>query len=132
MGRNTYPSLWARILANCTVDPVTGCWLWTAMLHAEGQYALMNVRLGGKHRKVRVIRLVASLLLGRDLDRVEETIEHTCLTTACIRPNCLGMMTNADNARAAAALRAGREHDLPMTLLVDSGFYWHPEEPIPF
>lgn len=117
MARPSYPSLWARILANCRVDPVTGCWLWTAKTGrsrgSDQRYPTMNVRVDGKHTTVRVHRVVASIVLGRPLDRVEETVEHTCFTTVCVGPNCIGLMTNADNASSARARKLGRDHQRP-------------------
>jgi len=133
-----YPTLWARILANCTVDPITGCWLWLGKTkHSRGtqaRYPAMNLRVEGKHKTVAVYRVVASLILGRELDPSQETVEHTCFTTVCIAPHCIGLMTNIDNASSARARKLGRDHERPMTLLLqpDEGRFWHPDEPIPF
>lgn len=92
----------------------------------------MSLRIDGVHKKIDVHRWVAEQILGRRLDPVEETIEHTCFRTLCICPNCIALMTNVDNASSARARQLGREDDFAKTMLVTEGRYWHPDESIPF
>lgn len=131
-----YPSLWARVLANCTVD-ADGCWIWQGS-HARsrnGRYPQMSVRLPGNVHKTRLVcRLVAELVLKREIDSGLETIEHhSCGKTSCIKPNCLGLMENADNARARWARGSEAYEEIPLVRLVDDErVYWHPSEEIPF
>lgn len=128
-------------MANSVVDPETGCWLWTGglstrMRDSANRYPQMSLRINGKHTKVRVHRWVAEAVTGRKLDPIEETIEHICRNTICIRPECFGLASNEDNARARQEHARGKAYGAVIKPLFgenhDEGIFWHYKEPIPF
>lgn len=144
MANQIYPTLWARLMANCRVTD-SGCWEWTgARSSTAGRYPQMSHRVDGKHKTVRVHRFITELVLSRKLDSDKETIEHRCDNTACICPNDFLLATNEDNSKSMQWRRWAKSTDdgtkmKPLWPANDENWpplfglrYWHPDEPIPF
>lgn len=75
-----------------TVDPVTGCWLWTGGLSTDG-YGRMS--FGGRQQLAhRVMYQVTRGPIPRGMQ-----IDHTCGVRHCVRPEHLAVVTVAENAR---------------------------------
>lgn len=86
-----------RWAAKVSVDPESGCWLWTSYRNRKG-YG--RVSLDGRIVKAHRVSLVAHL--GRDITP-GWTLEHLCAVKACVYPEHLAEMTSAENSRAATA-----------------------------
>lgn len=113
-----YPDLYSRLVAN-THEPESpdGCWLWKGNVDDDG-YGRLTMRVCGKHKKVRAIRLMVQVMRGANefdmdddplgpifvvekpaLDPDEETVDHTCLNTACVNPSHLELVTRSQNSK---------------------------------
>jgi hypothetical protein len=75
-----------RIHARITVDPATGCWLWTgAVASADGEPILTMDVCGGP---TLIRRLLLGDHLGRPLERHERAIPCPQHGKRCVRPGC--------------------------------------------
>lgn len=131
----TAEAILRKLLTRVTVDPVTGCWMWTGGCSQSGRRGVFYAaaRIGGGSTRVwRVNRLVLMLTTG-PIDhprRPEEPLilylerlrviyapwesSHTCDRSRCICPDHLGWRGHGENiqeqvARRVAARAAARE-----------------------
>jgi len=65
---------------------------------------------------------MAELVVQRVLHPVEETIEHTCLNTACINPLHFALASNSENVADMNARRFGKQRRV-FKPLVDPTLY---------
>jgi len=98
-----YPSLVERILANtylCDESFYDGspCWVWLGNRCPHGGYGRITIREGGRHRKVRVIRVVLKEFRGIEL-AADEMVLHGCNNPPCCNPMHLRPGSGAENAR---------------------------------
>ena len=130
-------------MANCKVNPTTGCWEWTGPLSTSKTYGQISVRVEGKHKTLRAHRVSAEIVLDRKLCPETETIEHACTNTLCILPNDFLLATASDNSKGMQARRWMKNIPTEMKPLWPADDdncdvplfglrYWHSSEPIPF
>jgi hypothetical protein len=81
-----------RFLAKIAVNPMTGCWLWTARIDASG-YGRLNRGPGVSPMAHRFAyeEFVGPIPGGMQLD-------HLCRTRRCVNPEHLEPVTNRQNA----------------------------------
>lgn len=92
------------LLARTTLDPDTGCRLWTGAT-SDGYGAV--TRSG---RRYRVHRLTYALAHGLTLDDLDGlVVRHACDRPACIAPEHLDAGTQADNLADMARRGRGRK-----------------------
>ncbi len=94
-----------RLLSKIIIDPLTGCWLWSACRNPSG-YGLINVdrksRLAHRESYVASGRVIPD---GLDLDHTCHKNDgscvggNACLHRRCINPDHLEPVTNAENLR---------------------------------
>lgn len=114
-------SLAARLEAKIERDPNSGCWLWAGADNGGG-YGKISVGHSGRlyaHR--------ASYELARGPIAAGLHLDHLCRTPACVNPQHLEPVTNAENCRRgkASALRPEQQmcvrgHQLSVTRYIDS------------
>lgn len=82
-----------RILERTTIDPVSGCWVWTG--GQSGGYGMIHdgTRLRSIHR------ISFEFYNGPLLD--DFTIDHLCYRRRCFNPDHLEQITLAENIRRA-------------------------------
>lgn len=80
------------------VKKIGGCWMWQGQQHTN---AYGRTSIGGK--KVYPHRLMYELMVGPIPKGL--TIDHTCDTPLCVRPEHLEPVTRAENIRRAHARR---------------------------
>ncbi len=96
---------------SCTVDPITGCWLWNHSLFRNG-YARL-----GKHIAHRVVyeHYKGPIPEGMDLD-------HLCRVKRCVNPDHLEPVTEADNVRRGVSAKLTPAQVLEIRRLTAEGF----------
>lgn len=84
-----------------------GCWLWRGQLNAWG-YGHFRRTLGpGLGRTVKAHRLAYELSVGPIPEGL--TLDHLCGQRACVRPDHLEPVTNAENLRRRHARRRAQK-----------------------
>jgi hypothetical protein len=105
-----YASPLARVEANSTPCPMTGCWLWTgrAFPNMRGMlYGYMTVRRKsgkrkGKTRNVLAHRFSCSAATGIPLWRLR-VVSHRCDVSLCVNPAHLSKSTQSKNTKESYA-----------------------------
>lgn len=85
------PELYERLVRNCTIDTISGCWNWTAYQDYKG-YG----RVTFNNRNYPAHRLMAYVTLGFDLNS-KLVVMHKCDNKKCINPEHLEIGTVAQN-----------------------------------
>jgi hypothetical protein len=85
-----------RFSAKYTVDPASGCWLWTGYITAAG-YGTFPLR-----RKSARAHRVAVLQSGREIPAGME-VDHLCRVRHCVNPGHLAVVTHATNIESRVA-----------------------------
>jgi len=80
-----------------------GCWLWLGRLNEWGYGHFQRTLTPGVHRTEKAHRFAFALLVGPIPDGL--TIDHLCGRPACVRPDHLEAVTNAENLRRRHARR---------------------------
>ncbi len=80
-----------RFLGKVSVEPNTGCWLWTAQVSPEG-YG--KFRFAGGQLAHRFAHEVAIGAIPKGLQ-----IDHLCRQRSCVNPEHLDVVTQAENMR---------------------------------
>lgn len=96
MASPKYPSLYARLVANTTVDD-DGCWLWTGRTNRSG-YPVFTQRLPGHPHPVKryAHRAMLEEVTGW-LFPFDEAGHWRCYKPRCIHPDHLRIETPAEN-----------------------------------
>lgn len=89
------------------VDPITGCWNWTAALDKDG-YSRLTVKCGGKWRSKHAARWYLEHLKGPLPSGVEP--DHRCCNTRCVNPVHLEPVTSRINIIRANKRRKGKTY----------------------
>jgi hypothetical protein len=97
MGRYPQGTLQERFDAKRKVDPITGCWLWTASVNDSGYGILW---LPWKKTMGLAHRISWELHCGPIPEGMQ--VLHHCDTPPCVNPACLFLGTQADNMRDMA------------------------------
>jgi len=123
-----YPSLFHRLLANSVESDVysykgTCCWEWTGWRQHRGGYGRCTVRVRGKPQARPAHRVMAELVLARQLDPDLETLEHGCEITWCINPLHLSIASRGDNTADMLARKYGTTRRRVFKPLVDPELY---------
>lgn len=95
-GKRIGPVTLEWIISKCSVDPKTGCWIWTMQKFWDG-YG----RVKSATRAERVHRVVWTLVHGQIPDSIK--ILHKCDNPPCCNPDHLFDGTHSDNARDASS-----------------------------
>ena len=123
-----YTNLFQRLLANSVESDVYGyqgtcCWEWTGPKQRRGGYGRVSVHVPGKGTQGKLVhRVVAALVLGRQLDPDLETVEHACELTWCFNPLHLEIASRAANT-ADMQNRRRKKQRLVFKPLVDPDLY---------
>jgi len=105
-----------RLLAKVSVDPITGCWLWTGTVDAGG-YA--RIKVGGRNGTMASAHRVSYELHVKPIPEGLD-IDHLCRVRHCVNPDHMEPVTHRDNVvrglaptvsvAAAAAIKLARTH----------------------
>jgi hypothetical protein len=90
--------------ARIAVDAATGCHVWTGWKIPTG-YGRIDVRINGRSLKYPAHRVAYEL--AKDPIPSGLQIDHLCRNRACCNPDHMEVVTAAENARRAVAIRTG-------------------------
>ena len=93
------------VLALDSFHEGTPCWIWTGRTYVNRtgeHYGRINVRVRGKHKTVKVHRLVITEIKGRRLPR-NMVAKHLCNNTLCCNPAHLIGGTQSTNMKQCVA-----------------------------
>jgi len=82
-----------------TIDPVTDCWLHSAVDPSRQGYA--RIRLNGKDRGVHIISAYKFLNYMLDIDDPNYQVNHKCNNRNCWNPEHLYIGTQKENVKDA-------------------------------
>jgi hypothetical protein len=80
-----------------------GCWLWLGQVNRWGYGHFRRTLAPGIYRTVKAHRFAYALLVGPIPEGL--TLDHLCGRRACVRPDHLEPVTNAENLRRRHARR---------------------------
>jgi hypothetical protein len=89
-----------RFWSKVSVDPDSGCWLWTAAIDPQTGYA----RLGLGKKAANGHRVAYELLVGDVPEGLE--IDHLCRVRHCVNPDHLEPVTHRENLMRGETLTA--------------------------
>lgn len=101
-----YASLMDRIVANSVEEAGTGCWVW--MGKKRHDYAQMSVRVDGKHKTLRVIRVVLRETTGDEGKGMHAGHKSHCHNASCVNPKHLEWTTPDANCAEMWGRRRAR------------------------
>lgn len=90
-----------RFWAKVTVDPATGCWVWTA---AKAPNGYGKVQAGSRRDGTRHIRSAHRFAYEALMGPVPEgkQLDHLCRVRACVNPAHMEPVTNRENTMRGA------------------------------
>src|SRR4051812_13783907 len=92
-----WPVLAERLMGRVSMEPFSGCWLWTGTLTDHGYGILENGHGAGKGAHVVSYELhVGKIPEGLELD-------HLCRVRCCVNPRHLEPVTHYENMRRGVA-----------------------------
>lgn len=104
------PALRRRVWLKGKMDPISGCFLWTAALSKKRRGLRPVIRVGARgSRMVQVARLVLEWKSGPPPTPAHEA-GHTCPAgenELCIHPGHLAWMTRTENEQQKQSYRRG-------------------------
>jgi hypothetical protein len=78
------------------------CWEWSASLDRDGYGEFQEYLVGGRNKKWRAHRWCWEFLVGPIPSGMQ--LDHICRNKACVMPDHLEVVTNAENMRRRYAL----------------------------
>ena len=86
-------SLPERIQNKIMLEPLSGCWIWTAAINGSG-YGTVNV---GKHGTVKGAHVYIFELITGQIIPPDKELDHHCKLRPCVNPNHLSIVTHLEN-----------------------------------
>ena len=96
----------AEFESKISPEPLTGCWLWTGMLHRQGYGFIAALRKADQKVVMSTAHRISYRLYCGPITM--PNINHTCHTPGCVNPAHLYAGTQKDNVRDIYA--AGRQN----------------------
>lgn len=95
-------ALLRRLMSHVELDPLPGCWVWTASSNSKG-YAQIALTRPGYRTMAKAYRVAYELLVAPIPDDL--VIDHLCGNRRCIRPDHLEPVTRGENTIRGKELR---------------------------
>ncbi len=92
---------YARFDEKFTVDPGTGCWLWTAFTNPKGYSRFLLHGKSELAHRVSYERHIGLIPEGLELD-------HLCRVPGCVNPDHLEAVTHKENVRRGNSVKVKR------------------------